>query len=75
VVLRRSNPNAARPFRTPAANFVGILGALTCLVMMVGLPHATQRNFLVWIAIGLVVYFGYSRHHSRVGKASPAADA
>jgi APA family basic amino acid/polyamine antiporter len=75
VVLRRSNPGAARPFRTPAANVVGRVGAATCLVMMIGLPHATQRNFLVWIAIGLVVYFTYSRHHSRVGKASPAAGA
>ena len=41
--------------------------------MMVGLPRATQRNFMVWIAIGLVIYFTYSRHHSRIGKAPSSA--
>ncbi|HNN96060.1 MAG TPA: amino acid permease [Pseudomonadota bacterium] len=73
VVLRRSHPDAVRPFRTPAAEFVGPLGAITCLVMMVGLPRATQRNFMVWIAIGLVIYFTYSRKHSRIGKAPSSA--
>jgi len=68
VVLRKSNPDIYRPFRTPAANVVGPLGAVTCLIMMIGLPTATKRNFMVWLAIGLVIYFSYSRSHSRLAR-------
>jgi APA family basic amino acid/polyamine antiporter len=68
LVLRRTAPDAARPFRTPWMPWVPILGALSCLAQMVSLPWATWERLFVWLALGMVVYFGYSRRRSVVGK-------
>jgi APA family basic amino acid/polyamine antiporter len=68
VVLRRTAPNAARPFRTPWMPWVPILGALSCLAQMVSLPWATWERLFIWLALGMAVYFGYSRRRSIVGK-------
>jgi basic amino acid/polyamine antiporter, APA family len=64
IILRKTAPDATRPFRTPWVPGVPILGALICLAQMVGLPLATWIRLLVWLAIGLVVYFSYSRRAS-----------
>ena len=64
IILRRTAPDAPRPFRTPWVPAVPILGALICLAQMVGLPLATWERLVIWLAIGLVVYFGYSRRSS-----------
>ncbi len=64
IILRRTAPDAPRPFRTPWVPAVPILGALICLAQMVGLPLATWERLFIWLAIGLVVYFGYSRRSS-----------
>jgi len=66
MVLRYQKPNLPRPFRTPLVPVVPILGILICGYMMYGLPHDTWVRLLVWMAIGLVIYFLYGRTHSRV---------
>jgi APA family basic amino acid/polyamine antiporter len=64
--LRVKEPNRERPFRTPWVPAVPILGILVCAAMMAGLPGDTWLRLLVWLAIGLVIYFAYSRKHSVV---------
>ncbi len=65
-ILRRSNPNQPRPFKVPAPWVIGILGALSCGYVMIGLPPDTWLRLLVWLVIGFGVYFGYGRAHSRL---------
>ena len=62
--LRVKEPNRVRPFKTPMVPLVPILGILVCAAMMAGLPRDTWLRLLIWLAIGLVIYFMYSRHHS-----------
>jgi len=64
IILRRTAPDVPRPFRTPWVPAVPILGAVICMAQMVGLPLATWERLLIWLAIGLLVYFGYSRRSS-----------
>lgn len=65
-MMRRAEPNADRPFKTPLVPLVPILGAVICILMIVGLDKATLLSALAWMILGLLVYFGYSRHHSRL---------
>lgn len=64
--LRRTHPDAPRPFRTPFLPWVPIGGALICFLQMLALPHDTWIRLLVWLTIGLVIYFGYGIKHSRL---------
>jgi len=64
IMLRRTMPDAPRPFRTPGMPWVPIFGALACLLQMIGLPLATWARLLIWLAIGFVVYFGYGRRRA-----------
>lgn len=64
IYLRRSNAGADRPFRVPGVPIVPILGILFCLLLMAGLPLVTWLRLLVWLIIGLAIYFSYGRHHS-----------
>jgi APA family basic amino acid/polyamine antiporter len=64
IVMRRTNPNAPRPFRTPLVPLVPILGALVCFAMMYSLDDLTWYRLFVWLAIGLAIYFGYGRKNS-----------
>jgi basic amino acid/polyamine antiporter, APA family len=66
VILRRTAPDLPRPFRTPWVPFVPVAGAVICIAQMVGLPLATWERLVVWLAIGLVVYFSYSRRSSHL---------
>jgi APA family basic amino acid/polyamine antiporter len=66
MVLRKTNPQVQRPFRTPAIWLVGPLGVVSCLVMMCNLPRDTWLRLFVWMAIGLVIYFVYGRSHSKL---------
>jgi APA family basic amino acid/polyamine antiporter len=68
VVLRKTRPDIHRPFKTPFVPVIPILGALICLVQMAALPLDTWARLLVWMAIGLVIYFTYSIHHSKQRK-------
>jgi len=65
-VLRFTDPQIERPFRTPLFWLVSPLGVFFCLWLMYGLPPDTWARLIVWMAIGLVVYFTYGRHHSKV---------
>ncbi len=67
-VLRVKNPGLERPFKTPLVPFVPIMGMIVCSAMIVSLDRLTQISALIWMAIGLVVYFTYSRKHSLLGK-------
>ncbi|MFZ3214923.1 MAG: amino acid permease [Candidatus Acidiferrales bacterium] len=66
IVLRRTNPGQPRPFRTPWVPLVPILGILFNGYMMYKLGWVNWARLIIWLIIGLVVYFTYSRHHSRV---------
>ena len=66
LVLRRRDPGAVRTFRTPMAWVVGPVAVLGCLYLFASLPAKTQEYFLIWNAIGLIVYFGYGRARSLV---------
>ena len=65
-VLRRKDPGMHRPFRTPMVPLVPILGILISLLMMVALPLDTWLRLIIWLIIGMAVYFGYGQRHSRV---------
>jgi basic amino acid/polyamine antiporter, APA family len=67
-LMRRNDPDADRPFRTPLVPLVPILGALVCTGMIVALDPNTLKAAALWMAVGLVVYFLYSRHHSLLQK-------
>jgi basic amino acid/polyamine antiporter, APA family len=66
LVLRYRHPDAPRNFRTPWVPVVPIAGAALALLQMIFLPADTWLRLLIWMAIGLVIYFAYSRWHSRV---------
>lgn len=68
LVMRRSNPDQVRPFKTPLVPFVPILGALVCLGMILALDQFTLLAALAWMAVGLVIYFLYSQNHSKLQK-------
>lgn len=67
MILRKTDPEIKRPFRAPLVPLVPILGILVCTAMIVGLPSATLLSAFLWMLLGLVVYFIYSRHHSKIG--------
>jgi APA family basic amino acid/polyamine antiporter len=73
IVLRYKSPNIARPFRTPLVPLVPILGILIIGYMMFSLPRATWERLIVWMIIGLVIYFLYSRSHSKLARAEGSA--
>lgn len=71
IVLRKTNPGQPRPFRTPWVPVVPILGVLFNGFMMVNLGLVNWIRLFVWLAIGLVVYFTYSRYHSKISNPQP----
>ena len=66
IVLRRTNPDIPRPFRTPLVPIVPILAILICGYMMYSLPGDTWIRLIVWLVIGLLIYFLYGKSHSRI---------
>jgi basic amino acid/polyamine antiporter, APA family len=68
IVLRYKSPNIARPFRTPMVPLVPILGILICGYMMVGLPKDTWIRLIVWMLLGILIYFTYGIRNSRIGR-------
>lgn len=66
MVMRRTNPDAPRPFRTPWVPFVPIMGILSCGALMAGLGLMNWLRLIVWLILGVVVYFAYGYHHSKV---------
>jgi basic amino acid/polyamine antiporter, APA family len=68
LVLRLTQPDLHRPFAAPAVYFVAPAGALSAVFLMFGLPTDTWTRLLVWLIIGLAIYFLYARAHSRLGR-------
>jgi APA family basic amino acid/polyamine antiporter len=64
LILRKKRPDLDRPFRTPWVPFVPVMGILCCLGLMATLPADTWIRLIVWLAIGFLIYFGYSVRHS-----------
>ncbi|HTM27152.1 MAG TPA: amino acid permease [Vicinamibacterales bacterium] len=73
IVLRKTRPDLPRPFRMPLVPLLPILSALVAFVLMLGLPRATWERLILWMAVGIVIYFtyGYRRSHLR-GEAARA---
>jgi APA family basic amino acid/polyamine antiporter len=68
IVLRRTQPDLPRAFRTPAVPLVPILAVIACVFLMLNLGSLTWWRFAVWMAIGLAVYFTYGYRHSRLAR-------
>lgn len=66
IVLRRTRPDMPRPYRTPGVPIIPALGAAICIGQTVLLPPDTWIRLLAWMALGIVIYFSYGRHHSRL---------
>lgn len=66
LVMRKTNPNAERPFRCPMVPIVPVLGILLCLTMMCALPVANWYRLIAWLLIGFVIYFLYGKYHSKL---------
>jgi APA family basic amino acid/polyamine antiporter len=64
LIMRRTNPNAPRPFRAPFVPLTPILGILLCLLLMFSLPSENWLRLFAWLGLGFVIYFAYGRHHS-----------
>jgi APA family basic amino acid/polyamine antiporter len=71
LVMRRTNPDAERPFRVPLSPITPILGILICLLLMFSLPAENWVRLFVWLALGLAIYFGYSKKHSLLAHPEP----
>jgi APA family basic amino acid/polyamine antiporter len=70
LVLRIREPNLPRPFKTPLVWFVAPMGALSSGYLMAYLDKETWLRLLIWLVIGLAIYFFYSRSHSRLAAGS-----
>lgn len=68
LVLRKTQPNIERPFKTPLVPLVPILGIIVCMVMMASLPIESWERLAIWLGIGLIIYFAYSKKHSKLNK-------
>jgi APA family basic amino acid/polyamine antiporter len=68
LVMRRTDPQASRPFRCPWVPVVPIRGIAACLMLMLSLPASNWWRLFAWMAIGLAIYFTYGRRHSVLGR-------
>ncbi|MDQ0969563.1 APA family basic amino acid/polyamine antiporter [Flavobacterium sp. W4I14] len=66
LILRKTNPEAKRPFKVPFVPLIPILGILTCIAMMAFLPWETWIRLAVWLIIGLAIYFWYGKKNSKL---------
>jgi APA family basic amino acid/polyamine antiporter len=72
LILRRTDPDRPRPFRTPLVPAVPLLAIVSCGYLMVELPWDTWLRFIVWLAIGLAIYFLYGARRSVLGREEAA---
>ena len=66
IILRKTNPELKREFKTPLVPLVPILGILVCGAMIYGLGWTNWLRLFAWLAIGFIIYFGYSKHNSKL---------
>ncbi len=67
IILRKTDPDLPRQFKTPLVPFIPILGVAACLLMMMGLGWTNWLRLFGWLAIGFLIYFGYSARNSKLG--------
>jgi APA family basic amino acid/polyamine antiporter len=75
IFLRSKRPDLIAPFRTPWVPVVPLLSAAVALFLMSSLPGITWLRLVIWMAIGMAIYFLYGRTHSELHKAEMAAGA
>jgi APA family basic amino acid/polyamine antiporter len=75
IFMRRQRPELKRPFRTPLVPLVPILSVLVSLTLMASLPRETWERLVIWMVIGIVIYFAYGYRHSELRKAETIAGA
>ncbi len=68
VVLRKTEPNLKRAFKVPLVPWIPILAVISCGYLLLQLSRTTWISFVIWFAIGLVVYFTYGRRHSKLAQ-------
>ena len=66
IVLRKRHPDMKRPFRAPGGMVTPVLGVISCLALIGFLPLVTDLRFIIWLAVGMIIYFGYSLKHSKM---------
>ena len=66
IILRRTQPEMERPFRVPFVPVFPIIGMILIVYLMTKLPWDTWARFVFWLVLGLVIYYVYGRHHSRL---------
>jgi APA family basic amino acid/polyamine antiporter len=66
LIMRRTNPEADRPFKAPLYPFVPVAGIVSCLVLMFSLPVENWYRLLAWMALGFAIYFLYGYRHSQL---------
>jgi APA family basic amino acid/polyamine antiporter len=72
LILRKREPDRPRAFRTPFSPVTPLLGILSCLYLMLGLPWVTWVRFAAWLIVGMIVYFSYGFRRSRLSVGGPA---
>jgi APA family basic amino acid/polyamine antiporter len=72
LMLRYKRPELHRPFKTPLVPLVPVLGILICGYLIWGLPNTTKERLLIWLVIGVVIYFLYGKSHSKLNRGIPA---
>jgi APA family basic amino acid/polyamine antiporter len=75
IALRRTRPDLERGFRAPGVPLLPIASIIACVWLMLNLTGLTWIRFLIWMAIGVVVYFVYGRSHSVLGRRERAISA
>ena len=66
IVLRKTQPDLPRPFKIPGGLVVPVLGILSCGALIAFLPAVTHLRFVIWLLLGVVIYFCYSMRHSKL---------
>ncbi len=66
LILRKSDPDLVRPFRTPFVPVLPILGVIVCVLMMAGLPKESWGRLAIWMIIGIAIYYAYGKKHSKI---------
>ncbi len=72
VLLRKTYLDTPRPFRTPGLPWVAVAGAAICLLQMIALRLPTWERLVIWLLIGMVIYFGYAKRNAKRHRASRA---
>lgn len=68
IYLRHTQPDMLRPYKTPGMPYVPILGIISCFYLIINLPWVTILRFLIWMTLGLIIYFTYSYKRSALEK-------